>query len=407
MAQTLLFKIISPIISGVLLTGIFLNGQHTTAQTTVQGSFVYDGLTRNYRLYVPAIYNSSFPVPLLLNLHGYGSNNQQQESYGDFRPIADTANFIIVHPNGTLDGSGSLYWNSFGGSTVDDVGFLSALIDTVMTAYNIDENSIYSTGMSNGGFMSYDLACSLSNRIAAIASVTGSMIPSHKNACSPVHPIPVMEIHGTADGTVPYSGSASFIHIDSLVKFWAQNNSCSLAPVVTTLPNTNTSDGCTAEHHVFNGGNLGSTVELYKIIGGGHSWPGATFNINVTNMDFKASVEIWRFFRKYKLNVLTGLSSVPESSLSFSIYPNPNNGKFKLQLTIDNPEKSGSSLRFDMQLTKGKIEIYNILGEIVYQSQYSILNTQYSIDLSAYPNGIYFIVLSQNNKIRCEKIIKN
>lgn len=362
------------------------------AQTTVQGSFVHGGLTRTYRIYVPAVYNASVPVPLVLNLHGYSSNNMQQEAYGDFRPIADTANFIIVHPNGTLDGSGNLYWNSFGWSLVDDVGFLSALIDTVIAAYNIDENSIYSTGMSNGGFMSYDLACSLSNRIAAIASVTGSMTPAHKNSCSPSHPVPVMQIHGTTDGTVPYNGSSTMLHIDSLVKYWVQYNNCSLTPSVNTLPNTNTSDNCTAEHHVFNGGSMGSTVELYKIIGGGHSWPGAPFNINTTNMDFSASVEIWRFFRKYKLSVLTGRPSVENASF-VSVYPNPSNGIFYLGT---GGEKDKIAVR--------KADVYNILGEKIltaFPGQDGLL------DMSFCPGGIYFLTISQGDQVKKEKIIKN
>ncbi|UOQ74046.1 hypothetical protein [Hymenobacter cellulosilyticus] len=83
------------------------------AQTTVTGSIVSGGITRDYRLYIPASYSASKPVPLLFNLHGYGSSNLEQEFYGDFRPIADTANLLIVHPNGTTDANGSRFWNTF------------------------------------------------------------------------------------------------------------------------------------------------------------------------------------------------------------------------------------------------------------------------------------------------------
>ena len=92
------------------------------AQTTINSTIQSGGLTRDYRLYVPAIYTGTTSVPLVLNLHGYTSNNQQQEFYGDFRPIADTANFLVVHPNGTMDPNGNRFWNTFnGGSAVDDV----------------------------------------------------------------------------------------------------------------------------------------------------------------------------------------------------------------------------------------------------------------------------------------------
>src|SRR5688572_9296164 len=89
---------------------IFLFNVSVNAQTILSRSFLFKGLTREYRIYIPAVYNSSNEVPLLLNLHGYGSNNTEQEFYGDFKSIADTANFIIVHPNGTYDGSGLRYW---------------------------------------------------------------------------------------------------------------------------------------------------------------------------------------------------------------------------------------------------------------------------------------------------------
>lgn len=373
---------------------VFLLTWRAGAQTTVQGSFIHGGIARTYRIYVPAIYNSSVPVPLVLNLHGYGSNNTSQEAYGDFRPIADTANFIIVHPNGTLDGSGNLYWNSFGWSLVDDVGFLSALIDTVSAAYTIDENSIYSTGMSNGGFMSYDLACSLSSRIAAIASVTGSMTPGHKNSCVPLRPVPVMQIHGTADATVPYNGSATMVHIDSLVKFWVQYNNCLPAPAITALPDVNATDGCTAERHLFSGGAMGSTVELYKVNGGGHSWPGAPVNINVTNMDFSASREIWRFFRKYKLSGLTGEEPGPGLS-SLSVFPNPADGIFYLK--TENPDGRQPG-----------IKIYNVLGEpVAARVQPGGNSGEVQIDLSLQPEGIYFVLLSLEGFTKKGKIIKS
>jgi polyhydroxybutyrate depolymerase len=102
--------------------------------------------------------------------------------------------------------------------------------------------------MSNGGFMSYELACQLSGRIAAIASVTGSMIESRLDVCNSTHPTPVMQIHGTADPTVPYIGipAQTMMHIDTLVKRWAELNSCDMTPTITQVPNISLVDGCTA-----------------------------------------------------------------------------------------------------------------------------------------------------------------
>src|SRR5665213_398000 len=123
-----------------LLCCTFFFSENIFSQSNINGSFVFQSLQRTYILYVPAIYNSATPVPLVLNLHGYTSNAAQQELYGNFCPIADTANFIIVCPDGTLDVTNNQYWNSFDTpSGPDDVAFLSALIDTISAHYNIDQ----------------------------------------------------------------------------------------------------------------------------------------------------------------------------------------------------------------------------------------------------------------------------
>jgi polyhydroxybutyrate depolymerase len=359
------------------------------AQTTLSGSIKHNGITRTYRIYIPAVYNPATHVPLLFNLHGYGSNNIEQEFYADFRPVADTAGFIIVHPNGTLDGQNIRFWNAFGASTVDDIGFISALIDTLSADYSIDPNRIYSTGMSNGGFMSYELACALSNRIAAVASVTGSMTYAQLNLCNALHPVPVMEIHGTTDGTVPYTGSLLFIPVDTLVDYWALFNNCTLIPAITRIPDINSTDGCTAEHYVFDNGDLGSKVELYKIIGGGHTWPGAPVAIGVTNGDFSASVEIWRFLSRYDLVGLTttradiGIAQVP----AFSVYPNPSKDKFNLSFA-DFSEKT--------------ISVSDYSGRII--QQYTGYSDNEVLNIDA--RGIYFITVTSGMQTLTRKVIK-
>ena len=273
------------------------------AQQTISGSITHGGLQRDYILYVPASYSAGTVAPLVFNFHGYSSDAFQQMWYGDFRAIADTAGFLLVHPEGTLDNSGTTHWNvGWGGSTVDDIGFTAALIDSLSANYSIDQNRIYSTGMSNGGYMSYKLACGLSNRIAAIASVTGSMNIGWFNNCNPTHPIPVMEIHGTADPTVSYNASSYTESMSSIMAFWAHFNNCNATSIVTNVPNTNLIDGCTAEHQLWEDGNNGVEVEHYKIIDGEHTWPGSLITIGVTNYDINASLKIWGFFSKYNIN---------------------------------------------------------------------------------------------------------
>ena len=287
----------------------------TFGQQTIDARINHGGLERDYTLYIPASYSAGNEAPLLFNFHGYTSNSWQQAFYSNFNTVADDEGFIIVYPEGTLDNTGTSHWNvGWGGSTVDDIGFTSALIDSISADYSINQDRVYSTGMSNGGFMSYQLACELSDRIAAIASVTGSMNMGWFNSCNPNHPMPIMEIHGTADGNVPYAT------IPSIMDFWANFNNCNSSAIVTNVPNTSTTDGCTTEHQIWENGNNGSTVEHYKIIGGEHSWPGALFPNGVTNQDIDASEKIWEFFSKYDINGLISPTSI--SNISNDKLPN-------------------------------------------------------------------------------------
>jgi len=243
----------------------------SVAQQTIEGSITHDDLEREYILYIPANYDGNEAVPLIFNFHGFTSNANEQMWYGDFRPIADTAGFLVVHPQGTLF-NGNTHWNVGGftlGSTVDDVGFTSALIDSLADMYNIDLNRVYSTGMSNGGYMSFLLACQLGDKIAAVASVTGSMTPQTYDACDPIHPTPIMQIHGTADPVVPYNGQLWTKSITEVLSYWNDHNDCDDIPETIMVPDVNTNDGSTAEHIIYSGGKRKSTVEHFKIYGGG------------------------------------------------------------------------------------------------------------------------------------------
>jgi len=350
------------------------------SQTTIIDSITSDGLTRYYTLYVPAAYDGSEEVPIVLNLHGYGSAAFQQIFYGEFRPIADTANFIMLVPDGTQDLLGFQFWNTFvsPGIGVDDASFISNLLDTIIAEYSIDERRIYSTGMSNGGFMSYELACTLSNRIAAIASVTGSIVEARIDFCDPQHPMPVMEIHGTNDLTVPYDGGgiSDFVPIPEIVEYWAEFNNCNMTPTITDIPDIDPGDGSTVQHFVYSGGTNGATVEHFKVINGGHTWPGTIFLIpssGSTNKDINASAEIWRFFSQYQLDDLTNQDEILAEELSLDIFPNPVSDIFTLISPIE-------ILGSDYQLI-------NLMGQTV-KSGY-IDSKQTNISVKNLPEGQY------------------
>lgn len=374
--------------SSLLIAFIFFSTIHFSfGQTNVFDSLEVDGITRIYRLYIPASYTGNEEVPLVLNLHGYGSNSLEQFLYGNFTAIADTANFIIAMPEGTTDLVGNLSWNTFGLSAVDDVGFLSQFIDFVSSQYNIDQERIYSTGMSNGGFMSYELACQLGNKITAIASVTGSMNVLRIADCNPGRVFPVMQIHGTMDATVPYNGNIAFAPIDSVVSFWRANNTCISNANFENVPDINTTDNCTAEHYVWDCSLSNSSVEFFKIIGGGHSWPGALININTTNMDFSASAEIWRFFSQYKLSdfITLGFAEAKDEE-AIKVYPNPSDGQFKLAFE-DAQER--------------QVEIMDVSGRTIYFK--TILNSSETIDIQE--SGLYMYRIAEQGKTYSGKII--
>lgn len=380
-----------------------------SAQTgsVIDGTITTGGVTRTYKLYVPAMYDGSSPVPIIFNFHGLGSTSGQQLVYGDFRKIADTANFIIVLPQGLQVDFVIFKQNAFDvfnnlDKAEADLNFTSDLIDKLKGEYNINMGRIYSTGMSNGGFMSHEIACRLSQRFAAIASVAGTMTPAHFTACNgTTHPMPVMQIHGTSDATVKYDGTPgssfiNFTHVDTIVKHWVNFNNCNTTPTNIkgdTLPDISVSaDTTRAVHFVYESGDAGSTVELYKVIGGSHSWPGNLSTAIGTNQDFNASKEIWRFFNQHKSFV--GIEEESKNNFDFAVYPNPTAGDFSISINNNYASK----------LT---ITIVDVLGKEVYSSTKSNLGSNYftTLNLNSIDSGIYFININSDSNSKTQKIV--
>ena len=348
-----------------------------SAQQTINESIIHDGIQRNYIVYIPEIYDGSSAVPLVLNFHGYGSNATQQMFYGDFRDIADTEGFLLVHPEGTTF-IGNQFWNvGFPGisSTIDDVGFTEALIDELANSYAIDLDRVYATGMSNGGFMSFLLACQLSEKIAAVASVTGSMTQDTFDDCNAQRPTPVLQIHGTEDDVVLYNGNTLSIPIADVISYWVDYNNCETTPTTTTLPDLDVSDGSTVEHSVYEDGDNGSTTEHMKVIGGGHTWPGSVINSPGTNQDIDASMEIWLFFSRFDINGPLSVNEFEKNQVT--IYPNPTNSTINL------------SLSFSEEVN---YELFSPLGQQLIIG--TIKSSNQEIDISNLPPNIYYLKLA-------------
>jgi len=355
----------------LLFTGFVFS---SSAQQTINASITHDGIERDYILYVPEIYDGSTAVPLVLNFHGFGSGASQQMFYGDFRDIADTEGFLLVHPEGTTL-IGNQFWNvGFPGlsSTIDDVGFTEALIDELATLYTIDLDRVYATGMSNGGFMSFLLACQLSEKIAAVASVTGSMTQDTFDDCNAQLPTPVLQIHGTEDDVVLYNENNLSLPIPDVISYWVDHNNCETTPTTTTLPDVDVSDGSTIEYSVYEDGDNGITTEHMKVIGGGHTWPGSILNSAGTNQDIDASMEIWLFFSRYDINGL--LSTDDYENRHVSIYPNPTQSKINL------------SLNYAKEV---HYKLFSPLGKQLITG--TITSGNEEIDISHLPSNIYFL----------------
>lgn len=353
------------------------------AQETIVSTIMHDGQERDYRLRIPPGAEAE-ARPLVFNLHGFGSNAFQQEAYSQMNPVADTAGFYVCYPNGINDA-----WNvgwAFG-STADDVGFISALIDSLSAIYNIDPSRVYSCGMSNGGFMSYRLACELNGRIAAVASVTGSMVPGYIGGCNPGRAVPVLEIHGTEDPTVPYEGQPLLaVSIEDLLAFWVDNNGCNEPPVIEELPDTDMTDGSTVTEIRYADCPNGMEVLHYRINGGAHTWPSALIELGVTNQDLHGSEAIWHFFNRYTLAGSVSVKGVAAPALR--PFPNPTAGKVFL----------------DLPVRPGQVSVFNAAG--LRLQQFSNGGGAVMLDLSAYPAGIYWIRVAQGRQSWAAKVVR-
>lgn len=234
-------------------------------------TFDHGGRTRTARIHVPESYDPTVPAMLVFNFHGFTSNGQQQEEYTRMSAASDARGFIAVHANGF-----ETSWNAGAccgaarDQGVDDVGYVMALLTRLEEEYCIDPRRVYSTGMSNGGFLSYRLACERADRFAAIASVTG-MLGLDSADCNPSRPVPVLHIHGTEDGIVRYGGG--------------QTSVGTFVSAAASVGHFRTVNGCASEAtETFSMGDVrcerwgsceaSSDVELCTVTGGGHTWPG-------------------------------------------------------------------------------------------------------------------------------------
>jgi polyhydroxybutyrate depolymerase len=279
----------------------------------VSKSLTHQGLQRDYHLYIPSSYRHSAATPLVIALHGGGGNGPKMEKLSRLSLLADQYGFIVAYPDAVEH-----HWNDGRGLSkyrsqrekIDDVGFISGMMDAIAGDYHMDAKRVYVTGASNGAMMSLRLGCELADRIAAIAPVIGSMPENLVAQCAPARPLPLIMINGTEDPLVPWEGGyvhvfrkklGKIISVQQTIDFWVARNGCSPNPQISMVPDTEPDDGTRVQKSAYLQCTDGAGVVLYAIKGGGHTWPGGyqylpKFLIGATSRDLNASETIWNFF---------------------------------------------------------------------------------------------------------------
>ncbi|WUJ75662.1 prolyl oligopeptidase family serine peptidase [Kribbella soli] len=251
------------------------------------------GITRTYRLHVPDNYKSSKASELILVYHGRGKTGAQTEAFSDLSKL----DAIVAYPNGVLGDEDKQAWQGapYSAKGVDDVKFTADLLDDLESKYCVDTRAVYATGKSNGAGFTGILACQMADRFAAIAPVSGAFYIEGTH-CAPSRPIPVLDIHGTGDTTIPYGGDGErdLPSVQTWVRDWTVRDHCNPDPKTSQLGNDVlkfTYKGCKAD------------VVHVAVTDGGHSWPGSdsTSGPGYVTQTFEAHELIGDFFQAHRL----------------------------------------------------------------------------------------------------------
>jgi len=286
--------------------------------------FEHDGLTRQYIYYEPENLNQQ--MPLVFVMHGYTGDANSIRNYSQMNDFADQYGFAVCYPRGTVDGGGNRFWNVgyafHPNETVDDVSYLTQLAQYLQQSNGLNPDYTFATGMSNGGEMCYMLACQAYDTFKAVAPVAGMILQDILDDCDAAPGIPVFEIHGSQDGVTPLAGDpdnndgwGSYPSIADTIDYFVEKNGCTTL-IEGSVPNTDTSDGSFIVSEKYINGVNENEVWYYKVVGGGHDWPGSS-----GNMDIEAGEQAWLFFQNYIDNNVVVLDldaaisvNVPETS---------------------------------------------------------------------------------------------
>ena len=274
-------------------------------------TFLSGGLEREYMLYIPQ--SAEKNSPLVFMLHGLGSTHTIIMNYSQMNQVADKHGFVVCYPQGIRGAEntrhtkkGTPFWNvgyeTHKNETVDDVSFIKSLAIYLQQEYNLDPEKTFCAGMSNGGDMSYLLGCEAPDIFKAIAPITGCMMGWIYESCNKNDPVPVFQVHGTADKTTYYDGDVdnrdkwgAYMGVETTINFWVDRNECKKVNI-DTLPDIDRNDGSIVITEKYTSGWNNNEVWFYKVINGDHEWPPG-WPVKSGNGDLNTSEEIWKFFQ--------------------------------------------------------------------------------------------------------------
>ena len=285
-------------VATVLIVAWFTNS-NSDDDVGLNQSILHNGISRDYILYIPE--NLPTNAPLVVVSHGYTSSAKTMMSYSGMNKVADEEKFLVVYPQGTKDQRGNNFFNVgyefHASSKVDDLGFIKALVTKLTEDYQVNPNHIFATGMSNGGDLSYFLACYASDMFQAVAPIAGTMMQTTIETCKPQKGMPIFAVHGKADEVTYFDGDMAnrdkwgpYPGIPAVIEHWVDVNAVEISKQVDLDNITNfTASNEALSFDRYLSDTSDHEVWLY-IHSGGHDW-------SLKELD--TSSEIWSFFTRY------------------------------------------------------------------------------------------------------------
>ena len=326
-------------------------------------TFEWQGVQRQYLIRVPQQINKS-TMPVMFFLHGWTDNITHVDNEFHFQQVADQFGWTIVIPQALDEGSGTMWNAGLNPSNTDDSGFLMALLDSLAEPYRLNLDSVFFTGFSMGGFMTHRMAIEYGDRITACAPVSGLITHTMANH-EAVAPVRMLDIHGTADPVVGYTGTSTYfgnlgLGVDAILDYWKNANGSVDEPVIDTFPDLK-NDGLRFVRYTYEGN---AELQHIKVIGGNHTWYHSEDQYDIGYL-----TEIHKFF----VGEGNGNDGVAEPEQNpMKIWPNPTSGRFTIK--VENATN---------------LVVVDVMGRCV--AKYALEAGTHQIDLGEHPEGLYFI----------------